>query len=61
MTVRLKITQVKSLSGKKRNQRATLRSLGLGKIGDVAAHTDGAVIRGMADIVGHLVTVEKVG
>ena len=57
---RLKVSQVKSSIGGKQNQRDTLRSLGLKRIGDVAAHEDRPEIRGMINTVSHLVTVEEV-
>ena len=57
---RLKVSQVKSGIGGKQNQRDTLRSLGLKRIGDVAAHEDRPEIRGMINTVSHLVTVEEV-
>lgn len=56
----LKVTQVKSAIGGKQNQRATLRSLGLKRIGDTAEHADKPEIRGMINTVTHLVTVEEV-
>lgn len=56
----LKVTQVKSAIGGKQNQRDTLRSLGLKRIGDTAEHTDKPEIRGMINTVTHLVTVEEV-
>lgn len=57
---RLKVSQVKSSIGGKQNQRDTLRTLGLKRIGDVAAHEDRPEIRGMINTVSHLVTVEEV-
>ena len=57
---RLKVSQVKSGIGTKQNQRDTLRTLGLKRIGDVAAHEDRPEIRGMINTVSHLVTVEEV-
>jgi large subunit ribosomal protein L30 len=57
---RLKVSQVRSGIGGKANQRATLRTLGLKRIGDVAAHEDRPEIRGMIAKVTHLVTVEEV-
>ncbi len=57
---RLKVRQVKSGIGSKQNQRNTLRTLGLKRIGDVAAHEDRPEIRGMINTVSHLVTVEEV-
>ncbi|MGK5529148.1 50S ribosomal protein L30 [Streptomyces sp. URMC 129] len=57
---RLKITQVKSRIGSKQNHRETLRSLGLRRINDVVVKDDRPEIRGMANTVRHLVTVEEV-
>ena len=57
---RLKVSQVKSGIGTKQNQRDTLRTLGLRRIGDVAAHEDRPEIRGMIRAVRHLVVVEEV-
>ncbi|GAB3676517.1 50S ribosomal protein L30 [Angustibacter aerolatus] len=57
---RLKVTQTRSTIGGKRNQRETLRSLGLKRIGDVVVKEDRPEIRGMVDTVRHLVTSEEV-
>ena len=57
---RLKITQVRSTIGGKHNQRETVRSLGLKRIGDVVVVEDRPEIRGMVATVTHLVTVEEV-
>ncbi len=57
---RLKVTQVRSGIGGKDNQRQTLRSLGLKRIGDVVVKEDRPEIRGMVKTVPHLVTVEEV-
>jgi large subunit ribosomal protein L30 len=57
---RLKVTQVKSKIGGQRNQRDTLRSLGLKRIGDVVVKEDRPEIRGMVHTVRHLVAVEEV-
>ena len=56
----LKVTQVKSLIGAKRNQRATMRSLGLRKIRQSVVREDSPVVRGMVHTVRHLVSVEEV-
>lgn len=58
--VRLKVTQTKSVIGGKQNQRDTLRSLGLKRIGDVVVKEDRPEIRGMVATVIHLITVEEV-
>ena len=57
---RLKVTQTKSEIGGQRNQRETLRSLGLKRIGHVVVKEDRPEIRGMVQTVRHLVTVEEV-
>ncbi|CAA9300166.1 MAG: LSU ribosomal protein L30p (L7e) [uncultured Friedmanniella sp.] len=57
---RIKVSQVKSGIGGKQNQRDTLRTLGLKRIGDVAVKEDRPEIRGMLNTVSHLVTVEEV-
>ncbi len=59
-TNKLKVSQVKSGIGSRANQRNTLRSLGLGRIGATASHEDGPQVRGMIAKVTHLVTVEEV-
>ncbi|KAA1419046.1 50S ribosomal protein L30 [Nocardioides humilatus] len=56
----LKVKQLKSGIGRKQNQRETLRSLGLKRIGDVVIKEDRPEIRGMVQTVRHLVTVEEV-
>ena len=56
----LKIQQLRSTIGRKANQRDTVRSLGLKRIGDVVVKEDRPEIRGMVHTVRHLVTVEEV-
>jgi large subunit ribosomal protein L30 len=56
----LKIVQTRSTIGCKKNQRDTVRSLGLKRIGDVVTKEDRPEIRGMVHTVRHLVTVEEV-
>ncbi|HEV8055064.1 MAG TPA: 50S ribosomal protein L30 [Nocardioidaceae bacterium] len=57
---RLKVRQTRSGIGRKQNQRDTLRSLGLKRIGDVVVKEDRPEIRGMVATVTHLVAVEEV-
>ena len=57
---RLKVEQKKSTIGCKKNQRDTLRSLGLKRIGDVVVKEDRPEIRGMLQAVRHLVAFEEV-
>jgi large subunit ribosomal protein L30 len=56
----LKVVQVKSTIGCPKNQRDTVRSLGLKRIGDVAVKEDRPEIRGMVHTVRHLVAVSEV-
>ena len=57
---RLKVRQIRSGIGGKQNQRDTLRTLGLKRLGDVVVKEDRPEIRGMVNTVSHLVTVEEV-
>ena len=57
---KLKITQTKSGIGYKRNQRETLRTLGLKRMHDTVIKDDRPEIRGMVNTIPHLVTVEEV-
>ncbi len=56
----LKITQSRSVIGRKQNHRDTLRSLGLRRVNDTVVKEDRPEIRGMVQTVRHLVTVEEV-
>jgi large subunit ribosomal protein L30 len=57
---RLKVKQTKSGIGGRKNQRETLRTLGLKHVGDVVVKEDRPEIRGMVKTVSHLVTVKEV-
>lgn len=59
-TAELIVTQVRSTIGTKKNQRETLRTLGLHKIRQSVVRTNDAQVRGMIKTVRHLVTVEEV-
>ncbi|NCX63969.1 MAG: 50S ribosomal protein L30 [Actinobacteria bacterium] len=54
MAARLKVTQVKSSNGGRQNQRDSLRTLGLKRIGDIVS------VRGLVQTVAHLVKVEEI-
>jgi len=56
----LRVTQVRSTIGSKRNQRETMRSLGLRKIRQSVVREDTPQVRGMIATVRHLVAVEEV-
>ncbi len=55
---KLTITQVKSAIGQNADNRGTLRSLGLGRIGKTAELADGPELQGKLRKVAHLVKVE---
>ena len=57
---RLKVEQKRSTIGCKKNQRDTLRTLGLKRIGDVVVNEDRPEIRGMLATVTHMIAVEEV-
>ena len=57
---KIQVTQIKSGIGTKPNQRQTLRSLGLKRIGHSVVQEDRPEIRGMVATVPHLVTVEEI-
>ena len=56
----LKVTQVRSTIGTKRNHRESLRTLGLRKIRQFTVREDSPEVRGLIHAVRHLVTVEEV-
>jgi large subunit ribosomal protein L30 len=53
------LKQVRSANGASEVQRATLRSLKLGRIGREAKHPDSPQLQGMIRTVSHLVEVEN--
>lgn len=55
----LRVKQVRSAIGTKPKHRATLKALGLRRIGHVVVQQDTAQIRGMVKSVSHLVEVEN--
>jgi large subunit ribosomal protein L30 len=57
--VTLVITQTRSANGRKPRQRATLRALGLGRIGKRIERPDSEQVRGQLRVVEHMVEVEE--
>ena len=57
---KLKVTQRKSAIDRPREQKATVRALGLHRINDTVIKEDRPEIRGMIAAVRHLVDVEEV-
>lgn len=60
-TARVRVTQVRSAIGRRKDQRATLIGLGLNKLNRSRELEDTPSVRGMIDKVKHLVRVEEVG
>ncbi len=60
MAANLKVTQIKSVISEKQNQRDTLRSLGLKRIGHSVVREDTKQNRGYVNVVAHLVKVEEI-
>lgn len=58
--MQLEVTQVRSDIGGTPAHRATLRGLGLKRVGDTVMQDDRPEIRGMIRAVTHLVTFEEV-
>jgi len=57
---RLKVTQVRSVIDRPKDQKDTVRRLGLHRINDTVVKEDRPEIRGMTSKVRHLVRVEEV-
>ena len=55
----VKVTLIKSTSGRLKNQQATIAALGLHKIGQSKEFKDSQTLQGMLTQVAHLVKVEK--
>ena len=55
---RIRVTQVRSAIGFDRRQRATLRGLGIRRLGRTVELPDTPAVRGMIQKVSHLVRVE---
>lgn len=60
MAKKVKITQIRSAIGRLKNQKATIKALGIRKMNHSVVHEDSPTIRGMIDTVHHLVKVEEV-
>lgn len=60
MAARLRVTQVRSVIDRPKDQKATVRALGLHRIRETVLKDDRPEIRGMIAKVSHLVRVEEV-
>ena len=56
----LKIKQTRSAIRRSKKQKLTLDALGLRKMHQTVVHNDTPQIRGMLNIVNHLVTIEEI-
>lgn len=57
---KLRLTLVKSIIGRTESQIATVKALGLNKIGTTVEHEDNVQIRGMISKVNFMVKVEEI-
>ena len=57
---KVRVTWTKSAIGYAKDQKETIRVLGLKRLGHSVEHTDSASVRGMINKVRHLVAVEEV-
>jgi len=60
MAKKLKITQTKSIIDRPKDQKLTIKALGLGRPNYTKVHNDSPQIRGMINKVSHLVTMEEI-
>jgi len=60
MAKQLEITLTRSLIGRPKDQRVTVRTLGLRKLHQTVVHQDNPAIRGMIKKVSHLVSVKEI-
>jgi len=56
----IKVTLIKSTIGCLEKQKKNVEALGLRKIGSSKVHNDTPVIRGMINVVSHMVRVEEI-
>jgi large subunit ribosomal protein L30 len=55
----LRVTLIKSPIGYKKDQKATVRALGLRRVNQIVEHNDSPAVRGMLDKISHLIKVEE--
>ena len=61
MASKIKVTQIRSMIGAQKNQKACLSGLGLRKINNFSVLENTPAVRGMIKKVSHLVRIETVG
>lgn len=57
--MKLKITQIRSAIGRRKDQKETIKALGIKRLNQTVVHEDSPQIRGMIGRVSHLVRVEE--
>lgn len=55
----LRVTLIRSPIGYKKDQKATVRALGLRRMNQTVEHNDTPALRGMLNKVSHLIKVEE--
>ena len=60
MAKQIKVTQTKSIIDRPKDQKLTIKALGLGRPNYFKVHNDTPQIRGMVTKVHHLVKVEEI-
>ncbi|GGI18127.1 MULTISPECIES: 50S ribosomal protein L30 [Bacillaceae] len=60
MAKKLEITLTRSVIGRKQDQIATVRALGITKTNQTVVKEDNAAMRGMINKVSHLVSVKEI-
>lgn len=60
MANKLEITLTRSVIGRTKDQRETVKALGLKKLHQTVEQQDNPAIRGMVNKVAHLVTVKEI-
>ena len=61
MANKIKVTQIRSMIGTQKKQKACLRGLGLRKINNFSVLENTPAVRGMIQKVSHLVRIETTG
>lgn len=60
MSKQLEITLNRSLIGRNETQVKTAKTLGLKKINSSVVHSDSPSLRGMINVVSHMITVKEI-
>ncbi len=55
----VRVTLIKSAIGYKKDQKATVRALGLRRMNQTVEHQDSPAVRGMLNKISHLIKIEE--